>query len=383
MKHYIQNSLRALFLSLSVLLSLPIMAVCVEIDGINYDLVEKTHEATVLYKSSGGYSGDIVIPESVEYEGNYPHEGTTYRVISIGFNAFRGCYGLTSVTIPNSVAEIGIQAFDGCSGLTSVTIPNSVHGIGKWAFRDCTGLTSVTIGNGVRYVGIGDEAFKGCTGLTSVHISDLAAWCGVNFGSDYSNPLNYAHHLFLNGEEVKDLVIPNGVKSIGEYAFYSCFGLTSVTIPNSVTSIESYAFWGCPGLTSVIIPDNVTYLGERAFQSCPGLTSATIGNSVKRIEKYAFANCRELLDVYCYAEKAPYTGDNVFENSYIGRAYLHVPAASIENYKAKTPWNVFGKIVALTEEGTDIEKLKSENGTMESMFFDFNGRRVQKAQKGI
>ena len=275
MKHYFQNSLRALFLSLSVFLSLPIMAVCVEIDGINYDLVEKTHEATVLYKSSGSYSGDIVIPESVEYEGNYPHEGTTYRVISIGFNAFRGCSGLTSVTIPNSVAEIGIQAFDGCSGLTSVTIPNSV------------------------------------------------------------------------------------------------------------TSIESYAFWGCPGLTSVIIPDNVTYLGERAFQSCPGLTSATIGNSVKRIEKYAFADCRELLDVYCYADKAPYTGDNVFKNSYIGRAYLHVPAASIENYKAKTPWNEFGKIVALTEEGTDIEKLKSENGTTESMFFDLNGRRVQKAQKGI
>lgn len=451
MKHYFQNSLRALFLSLSVFLSLPIMAVCVEIDGINYDLVEKTHEATVLYKSSGSYSGDIVIPESVEYEGNYPHEGTTYRVISIGFNAFRGCSGLTSVTIPNSVAEIGIQAFDGCSGLTSVTIPNSVHGIGKWAFRDCTGLTSVTIGNGVSYVGIGDEAFKGCTGLTSVHISDLAAWCKVDFASDDSNPLNYAHHLFLNGEEVKDLVIPNGVQSIGEYAFYRCFGLTSVTIPNSVTSIEPYAFWGCPGLTSVIIPDNVTYLGERAFQSCPGLTSATIGNSVtsigeyafsnctglasviignsvtsiefgafagcglksvtipnsvtsigsfafqgclgltsatignsvKRIEKYAFADCRELLDVYCYADKAPYTGDNVFKNSYIGRAYLHVPAASIENYKAKTPWNEFGKIVALTEEGTDIEKLKSENGTTESMFFDLNGRRVQKAQKGI
>ena len=90
MKHYFQNSLRALFLSLSVLLSLPMLAVHVEIDGINYDLVEKTHEATVLYKSSGSYSGDIVIPESVEYEGNYPHEGTTYRVISIGFNAFRG-----------------------------------------------------------------------------------------------------------------------------------------------------------------------------------------------------------------------------------------------------------------------------------------------------
>ena len=125
--------------------------------------------------------------------------------------------------------------------------------IGDEAFRGCSGLTSVTIGSGVE--SIGGRAFEYCSGLTSVHISDIAAWCKIDFDDFNSNPLSYAHHLYLNGEEVKDLVIPNSVTSIGYLAFYDCSGLTSVTIPNSVTSIGTEAFSGCSGLTSVHISD--------------------------------------------------------------------------------------------------------------------------------
>ena len=134
MKHYLHNSLRALFLSLAVLLSLPMLAIEVEIEGINYELVAKAKQAAVIAKSSGKYFGEVVIPESVE------HDGAAYSVTSIGESAFYKCSGLTSVTIPNSVTSIGDNAFDGCSGLTSVTIPNSVTSIGDNAFFNCTNV---------------------------------------------------------------------------------------------------------------------------------------------------------------------------------------------------------------------------------------------------
>ena len=114
MNKYLPNSLRSLFLSLALLLSLPMLAVEVEIDGINYDLLSKAKQATVIAKSSGKYSGEVVIPESVE------HEGSAYCVTSIGDNAFYYCSGLTSVTIPNSVTSIGAEAFLGCSKLLDV-----------------------------------------------------------------------------------------------------------------------------------------------------------------------------------------------------------------------------------------------------------------------
>ena len=199
MKNYLPNSLRALFLSLAVFLSLPMLAAKVEIGGINYELVAKVKRATVIAKSSGEYSCEIVIPESVE------HEGIAYRVTSIGDGAFEGCSGLTSVTIGNSVTSIGDYAFSVCSGLTSVTIPNSVTSMGDYAFFRCYGLTSVTIPNSV--TSIGSSAFESCKGLTSV-------------------------------------TIPNSVTSIGKEAFSCCSGLTSVTIGNSVTSIGGGCFQG-------------------------------------------------------------------------------------------------------------------------------------------
>ena len=308
MKQIITNPLRAFMLAVSFLFVLSLSAVEVEIDGINYDLIAKAKQATVIYKSSGHYSGTVVIPESVEYE------GVSYAVTSIGSSAFAYDSGLTSVTIGNSVTSIGDYAFEECSGLTSVTIPNSVTSIGDYAFYDCYRLTSIEIPNSV--TSIGRSVFSYCSGLTSV-------------------------------------TIPNSVTSIGSSAFNGCSGLTSVTIPNSVTSIGYYAFSNCSGLTSVTIPNSVTSIGSSAFEGCSGLTSVTIPNSVKSIGSYAFGDCPELTDVYCYAEKVPSTKSEAFEGSYVEYATLHVPTAAMEEYKTTEPWSSFGKIVGLSGEGPE------------------------------
>ena len=275
---------KQLLLLVVILLPMVARAASVEIDGIYYELVSKAKQATV--KGAVLTSGNLIIPASVTYE------KVEYSVTSIGSEAFKG-RSMTSVTIPNSVTSIGENAFQGCSGLTSVHISD----IAAWcriSFGSGYANPSVTIPGSVTK--IGDSTFYGCNGLTAVHISDIGAWCKISFIQS-SNPLKFARHLFLNGEEVKDLVIPNGVTSIEGSAFYGCTGLTSVTIDNSVTSIGNAAFYGCTGLTSVCIGNGVTSIGHSAFSGCSGLTSVTLGSSVTSIDNNAFSECSDLTSV--------------------------------------------------------------------------------------
>ena len=178
---------------------------------------------------------NIYIPNSVISIGYHAFDKTGLlsvaipnSVTSIGDWAFDWCTGLTSVTIGNSVTSIGNYAFYYCYNLTSVTIPSSVTSIGNWAFGWCTGLTSVTIGNSVTSIGVG--AFADCTGVTAIEV-------------DNANPSYLSENGVLFDKEKKTLIcypagksgsyiIPNSVTSIGNYAFYCCYYLTSVTIPN-------------------------------------------------------------------------------------------------------------------------------------------------------
>ena len=163
------------------------------------------------------------------------------------------------------------------------------------AFYGCSGLTSVTIGDGVTSIGGG--AFG--SSLTDVYYQgDLSGWLGIEFGISDANPMNYADNLYINGELLQgDIVIPEGTEKIGDYAFYNCSGMTSVTFPDSVTSIGYKAFYGCSGLTSVTIEHGVTSIGGWAFYNCSDLTSITIPDSVTSIDDYAFSFCSGLTTI--------------------------------------------------------------------------------------
>ena len=165
-------------------------------------------------------------------------------VTSIGKGAFLNCTGLTSITIPNSVIQIGESAFYGCSNLESITIPNSVTSIGSTAFKNCSSLKSINIPNNINEIKyntfygckeleritipnsitkIGESAFYGCSGLTRVDYSSIEHLCSIEFVNVHSNPLYYARHLYINGEELKDnLVVPESITSIGIGAFNGC-----------------------------------------------------------------------------------------------------------------------------------------------------------------
>ena len=235
------------------------------------------------------------------------------NVTSIGWAAFEGCSSLTSVMIGNSVTSIIDRAFHDCSSLTSITIPDSVTSIGEDAFWDCSSLESVTIGNSV--TSIGDSAFEGCSGLKSVNYTGTKGdWCKISFGdrSFTANPVCYAKCLYVNGEDVGDVIIPNDVTRINPHTFYNCKNLTSITIPNSVTSIGEYAFYGCNSLTSVTIPDSVTSIGEYAFYDCDSLTGVTIPDGVTSIGEGTFKFCSSLTSV-TIPDSVTSIGDGAFD----------------------------------------------------------------------
>ena len=279
------------------------------IDGFRYLLDSDTKTATLVPKTDGKYSGDIIIPEKVK--GN---AGVEYVVTSLSASCFKGCSGLTSITIPSSVTSLGDHCFDGCRGLTSITIPSSVTSLDDYCFSGCSGLTSITIPSSVTLLGA--SCFEWCSGLTSITLPSSVTSLGASC------------FYFCSG--LTSITIPSSVTSLGVYCFEGCSGLTSITIPSSVTSLVFYCFSGCSGLTSITIPSSVTSLVYGCFSGCSGLTSITIPSSVTLLGESCFSGCKNLETVYF---EGKYCRSNYADLEIPTTSIIKVPTEYLQGYK--------------------------------------------------
>ncbi len=225
--------------------------------------------------------------------------------------SFHTSTGVLDITGTGDMDFVNMPWYSYRNSITSVNIGNGVTSIKDSAFYNCNALESVIIGDSV--TSIGGNAFYSCDALESIYLSDIAAWCAIQFGDINANPLYYANNLYLNGNLVTELVIPNGVTSIKDYAFYNYDALISITIPDSVTSIGDEAFYNCNALQSITIPDSVTSIGDKAFYSCIGLESVIIGDSVTSIGDEAFYNCNALQSI-TIPDSVTSIGNSVFSD---------------------------------------------------------------------
>lgn len=325
------------------------------------------------YNCSGLTS--ITMPANLKAVGEYAFancSGLTAITIpdsvkSIGWHAFHGCSGLTSIIIPDHVTVLNESAFSDCSGATELTIGNRLTTVERFAFTRCSNLERVTIPShwnvtdlllsGHSYgeavweseklstvivkdgadsipssmfsecawlkdvsipasvTNIESKAFADCTALDTVRISDLAAWCGIAFGSFDANPLYFAKHFYVNGTEVKDLVVPDGVVTIRKYAFRGFSGLLSVTLPDSVKSVGGAVFRGCANLASADLGKGLKTLGGTSFADCPSLAAVSVPNTVTTVDTSAFSGCTAIATATFPGRLSPQT---LFPDSWSG-----------------------------------------------------------------
>ena len=326
----------------------------------------------------------IILPKNVEIIEDLAFLGTFIESISLpesveilGASVFSSCVYLEEVTLSSNIQEIGRYCFSFCHNLTRINLPSTLISIGESAFYDCKSLKSIAIPESVEF--IDSNAFVACS-ISEVYIDNIESWCRMKFVNNGSNPL-YNANLYVNGEKITKLIIPEGVTSIGDKAFVNCLNITNVVIPKSLNHIGKDAFNYCNILNvyvenleswcklifdndssnplynaslcvngekirSLIIPEGVTSICDRAFKNCISIESVTIPESVSVIGSDAFSNCNNLRDVYCKSPIPPVLNDVSSFTSYHSSLYtywtnFYVPYQSLEMYKIAEIWSSY------------------------------------------
>ncbi|MCQ2266817.1 MAG: leucine-rich repeat domain-containing protein [Bacteroidaceae bacterium] len=245
--------------------------------------------ATVMW---GTYSGSLTIPSTVR------HGGKNYTVTGIYQSAFSSSPDLKSLIIPSTVTAIGSSAFHGCSKLESITLPANLTTIESSTFSNCKSLKQITIP--AKVTKIDNSAFSFCSSLESISIPSSVKEIGRNafYGCSLTEIVvpetveTIGEYAFgYNQKTLKSAKLPSKMKSIPNGLFYLCEALESVNVPPTITSIGECAFTWCYNLKSFPIPNTVTHIGSRAFELCAGFDQLVIPESVQKIGKSAFYRC--------------------------------------------------------------------------------------------
>lgn len=262
----------------------------------------ENNDGTIKLKAYNGTDKEVVIPSSLDgktvtiidnkaFAGKTSIESITIpnTVESIGDYAFINCTSLRSVILPENLVTLQLGLFKNCSSLSEIIIPESITSIESYVFEDCAALTHITIPkNAVSFNGY---PFNGCPNLKTA--GPIGSDSNIELGWTDSIP----ESSFIWGDNLKKVIIPDGVKSIGHHAFTSCSSLTDVVLPNSITRIEDYAFSKCVELIRINIPDGVNYIGEDAFSECGNLLEINIPRSLTKIDYGVFSKCTSLKSV--------------------------------------------------------------------------------------
>ena len=328
---------------------------------INYEIVSAGHPGNPLVNHAnlflnGEQITTLIFPESLDavLPGTFTGCGGLKKIIlpksvkTIGAKAFEFCYNLEEIENMGSITEIEEEAFCDCYNLKNVLLPETLITIGKKSFSGCEKLESINIPSSVK--NIGETAFLRCNKLNAVYIEDLEAWLKINFEL-YSNPLRSAHRLFLNGNEIKEIIIPFSIDKINSYVFQGCYSLENVVFHDSISEIGSFAFAECKGLKNVVIPSSVLNIGSYAFCNILDLENVFIGSGVTYIGVNAFSKqlSDKHLNLYITALTPPsysYSYKDIFYDDIYGPwsngGELFVSEQSYESYISNQPYNYFG-----------------------------------------